>query len=285
MALVSDLMGVGVPSAPAQLLGYDAVAITAAGTSQSDGATLTGTMNIVTISGIAVVLPATMPLYVPVTVVNTFVTVNASQLVVFPFVGGAFDALAANASISLRPGGSLTFVRTGTTTISTIAVNDGQRILGNSGLYYNQNVMVSTNRTQTGTGSNTTATALWSFALPAGSLMVNGRGLRIKAFGTFAANGNNKTAVLTFGGTTIATTGTVAANNVTWLLEADLQRVSNTTQIAIGSAQYGTTFVAPLVSNPGETLTGAVTITMTGTNGTASANDIVFLGGTIESIG
>ena len=137
--------------------------------------------------------------------------------------------------------------------------------------------------TQAGTAADTNETDLWTYSLPANTLNVDGKGIRITAWGTTGATANNKTMKLYFAGTVLNVTLALAANNRGWILRGQVIRTGAATQIATGELWVsdqtgrGGEFTAPT----GDT-TGAITIKMTGTNGTAAANDIVFRGATVE---
>ena len=114
---------------------------------------------------------------------------------------------------------------------------------------------------------------------------VNGQGVRIKAWGTTAANANNKTVRLKFGAANILDTGAVASNNETWYFEAEVFRTGGATQDAIAFVSFFNGVITQAqITNPAETLTGAVTVAVSGQNGTANANDIVAEGLTVEYI-
>jgi len=136
--------------------------------------------------------------------------------------------------------------------------------------------------TSTATGTGTSAQILQTYTIPAGTATTAGQGFRIQAWGTTAANANNKTMSLTFGATTVATTGALAANAANWVLFADVFLTSATAQTAVGQTQSGTSVQAASTSTPAETMANAITITMTGTDGTSSAGDITCTGMIVE---
>jgi len=82
-------------------------------------------------------------------------------------------------------------------------------------------------------GATAADNVLAVYSIPASSFDVAGRGINILAMGAFAATGNNKTVKIIFnattavvgstvtGGTTIATTGVSAGNNVAFRLESN----------------------------------------------------------------
>jgi hypothetical protein len=144
--------------------------------------------------------------------------------------------------------------------------------------------VLSVSTTQAGTGANTDETTLWSYALPANTLSANGKGVRITVYGTTAANANTKTRKLYFGATAVANVGD-ANNNANWVFVAVVTRTGASAQISMaeintaeGAAQRNT------LTTPAEDTTGAITISVTGQNGTANADDIVFRGAIVETL-
>lgn len=135
--------------------------------------------------------------------------------------------------------------------------------------------------TQTQTGANTTETDLWTYALPANTLSTNGYGLRITAFGTKAANGNSVSARLYFGATEILL-GSTSQSGVGWRLTGHVFRTGASAQLAEGKSLMGSTSITGTVTTPAADTTGAITIKMTGQNGSANAGDIVFRGAFVE---
>jgi hypothetical protein len=136
-----------------------------------------------------------------------------------------------------------------------------------------------------GTTAVITEETLLTYTLPASSLTQDGRGVRIRAWGTTAANANLKTIKLKFGATNVLDTGAVASNGETWYFEADVYRTGAATQDAIGKPYF---YVAAInggqITNPAETLSAGFAIVVSGQNGTATANDIVAEGLSVEYI-
>jgi hypothetical protein len=145
---------------------------------------------------------------------------------------------------------------------------------------------LTTGATSVGTAADTNETDLWTYTLPANTLSANGRGVRITVWFTTAANANTKTGKLYFGSTVLggpSTTVSAAPIRIT----AEVIRTGAGTQVYSEVGISGN-FASGTSQNAGaltETLTGAVTIKATGTNGTAAANDIVFKGAIVEVIG
>jgi hypothetical protein len=128
----------------------------------------------------------------------------------------------------------------------------------------------------TGTSEET----LMSFSLPASTLDSNGRGVRITAWGTTAANGNTKVIGLNFGATEIKGV-TVSSNNLTWRIEGLVFRTGAATQEAISGMTIGTTLSTAAIATPSETLSGAVTIALKAITAT-SAGDVTCQGLLVE---
>jgi hypothetical protein len=126
-----------------------------------------------------------------------------------------------------------------------------------------------------GTHANTTSgeTDLASYSVPANTLAVNNQSLRVKAWGTFAANGNTKTIKVKFGSTSVTLFALGTGGGGNWVIEAVIIRTGAATQdyemhCINDVASPGTMSI----STAAETLSGAVTLKLTG-QGT-STNDI-----------
>lgn len=74
-------------------------------------------------------------------------------------------------------------------------------------------------------------TDLMSTVINFGTVNLNGQGLYITAAGNTAANANAKTLKLVFGGTTLATVGPSALNNVSWTVQAEIVRSGGSAQV------------------------------------------------------
>lgn len=144
------------------------------------------------------------------------------------------------------------------------------------------------NTTSTGNGADTTEDTLMTFSLPANvfgaQVPSSGQGfpaLRIKAWGTTAANTDNKTMRLYFGSEVVATPA-AATNNKNWSLELVVIRTGASTQVVFGNGLVDVTPVTGYVATGAETETAAITIKLTGQAGTGNANDIVAKGLIVE---
>lgn len=136
-----------------------------------------------------------------------------------------------------------------------------------------------------GTGANTTETTLFTYTLPANTLDAVTKGIRVKTFGTMANNAHVKTVKLYFGSAplTLDLTPSVAGSWCADLLvigTASAQKAQcsgNMVDSATGVPL--SIFIAGAATEDG---TAAIIIKTTGTNGTATANDIVGLGFAVE---
>lgn len=147
------------------------------------------------------------------------------------------------------------------------------------------NRTLTTSVTATGTPANTNETDLWMYSLPANSLNANGRGVRVRVWGTTASNAANKTLKLYFGSAVVRTFGPTALNGDDWWLEMIVFRTGASAQEAVGYSGNGVTAMsAPARSAPTQDLTAAVTIKMTGTSAGGTANDIVLRAAFVETL-
>lgn len=134
-----------------------------------------------------------------------------------------------------------------------------------------------------GNAADATDDTLFTYSLPANTLNVTGKGIKIKAWGVRAAGGGNGTIKLKFGSTTLCTTAATATAADNWYLEAVVLRSGSNTQLAIGRTQLAAVLTT-LKTAPGETETGAITILCTGADAGSNANKILGHGFTVEAL-
>ena len=154
---------------------------------------------------------------------------------------------------------------------------------GQGGSTVNPEGVLSVNITSNGNGADTTEDILMSYSLPAKTLSATKKGLKIRVWGTTAANTDNKTIKLYFG-SAVFTTPTAATNNKNWELDLEVYKSGTNTQVVFGKGIVDLTSVTPLVTTGTETDTAAIMIKVTGTAGTANANDIVAKGLIVEML-
>lgn len=127
-------------------------------------------------------------------------------------------------------------------------------------------------------------TDLATYSLPGGTLAAIGDRIRVKAWGTGAANTNSKTWKIYFGATVVATGVTTSAtSSAGWVMEAEIVRNAAATQVAFGTWDGVATGVTATNTTPGETLSGAITVKATGQSAVAGA-DITLKGFTVELV-
>lgn len=129
----------------------------------------------------------------------------------------------------------------------------------------------------------TAETDLIKVTLLANSLYKNGQTIRIAAWGVTAANANNKTIKLYFGGTLLVSTGIVTLNNKVWWLEAIVVRTASKAQTAISWALGDIVIDADSVAALAVDDTLNQIIKATGLSGTGS-NDITCNGLIVEAL-
>jgi hypothetical protein len=121
-----------------------------------------------------------------------------------------------------------------------------------------------------GTGETT----LKSVALAAGQLAVNGDSVRLESWGTYAANTDSKTLRLYFGATVVMLVVDASATHLTWKAWAEITRTAAGTQIACGTEDSQVTGSLFTLTAPTETLSGAITVKLTGQSAVGS-NDLI----------
>ena len=127
--------------------------------------------------------------------------------------------------------------------------------------------------TNNGTDANTSEKTLRTYTLPGGTLKTDHQLIRILVWGALGPTNNNRTIRVKFGSTTVHQTifGGASANAGKWTRETAIIRTGAATQQSFGLNQRDRT-------SPTETLSQDVTITVTGQNGTAVANDVTYEG-------
>lgn len=157
--------------------------------------------------------------------------------------------------------------------------------VGSSGVSGAISSVLHVNTTQVGTIADTNETDLWSYALPANTLSADGKGVRIRAWGTTGATANTKTLRLYVGATALFTLGPSAYNNLGWHIDAIVVRTGAATQLAETWAVIGVvTGAVNQGATPAADTTAAITLKVTGQNGTAAANDVVLKGAIVEAL-
>lgn len=147
--------------------------------------------------------------------------------------------------------------------------------IGGSDLY-NLGGRLVTNNTAVG---NVTSgeDALITYSLKKNTLHNDGDVIEIAAYGTTAANGNNKTIKLILGSTTLFSTGVLAFNNKAWCIKAIITRTGAATQQIIATFSGDLSLITNVATFTAgtEDLTTNLTIKCTGTSGSSTTDDII----------
>lgn len=125
-------------------------------------------------------------------------------------------------------------------------------------------------------------TDLMSYTLPANSLDVNGRVVRVTAFGSLTGNTNAKTVTIYWGAVSVGAIQTSALAKTYWRIEMTIVKIGANSQKrfvrgeATETAGANPVVIAEYVTTPAQTDTAGIVIKVTGTG--VSNNDIVQTG-------
>jgi hypothetical protein len=168
--------------------------------------------------------------------------------------------------------------------MATIFENANPKYQAGSGTAtYTPSGILTVSTTSVGTDANTNEKDLWTYSLPANTLNADGRAVRLNFTVTFANTATVKTVRVYFGATSILFNNSTSPQNAAGSGTYTFIRTGAAAQLAL--KQYvaaGTTLQAPATATPAADTTAAITIKVTGQNGTANANDIVFIAATVE---
>jgi hypothetical protein len=119
--------------------------------------------------------------------------------------------------------------------------------------------------------------------MPASTLTVNNRGVRIRAWGSTAATVTAKIPRIYFGATLVGATISFTTSGVSWVVDAYVYRSGAATQVGAGFGNVlSTGYNTILNTTPAETLSGAVAITFKAITGAGA--DLTVLGMMVEAI-
>lgn len=124
-----------------------------------------------------------------------------------------------------------------------------------------------------------------TYSLPADTLSANGFGIKLTAWGVTAATTTAKQVKAYFGATAIADTGFIALNNHSWRFEGNIIRSSTVAQVAHSLITASSATILPAISQlstPGEILSSAITVKITGLCTSTAASAITANGMTVE---
>lgn len=224
---------------------------------------------------------------------------NAGNVVAHANAGGLFFNPAGTFSVALTPsaevanrvltipllGGADTIMTLGTAQAVTgvKTFNDSALILkaGTGSETFLPSGTIYVTGTAVNTGANTNETDGGTKSVGGNTLSGNGKALRYRVWGTTAANANNKTVQLYWGGTSVYTTGAVAANAKPWFFEMTIIRTAAGAQTVLINGQFNGSAVAAVTTATKDETT-ALIVKNTMTNGTATASDCTTSGAMLE---
>jgi hypothetical protein len=146
--------------------------------------------------------------------------------------------------------------------------------------------VLSMQTTGVGTDADTAEKDLLTYTLPANALSADGQGVKIRVWGTTSANAQTKQVKIYWGGLAVSGSGAAAANDKDWYIEVIVIRTGSAAQ-DIFTPEFiynGARGVDPTFTTDTEDLTTETIIKVTGQNGTATANDLVAEGMSVEYI-
>jgi hypothetical protein len=170
-------------------------------------------------------------------------------------------------------GGSSTVTIGSGTSVTSVAVGSGTTTALVGGTLFTSTTAAAT----TGTAEET----LMSYTMPANTLAVNGRGVRITAWGSTAANVNAKMIKVYFG-TSVPAVITTSSSGAAWRATAYMTRTGAAAQTSWGEILVSASAAAYGAFTATEALTSTVLIKVTGTTATA-AGDATATGFMVEA--
>lgn len=218
---------------------------------------------------------------------GTYVAINygGGGTMRYAQVGGFFDGGTYGKRAHALMQGGTGFVRVDTIGLYEINMSGGvtppspnvlQQEMGGSATFAPSLQKSYCTQTTVGTDANTTEKDLATFDLPANLFFTDNAGVWVEAFGTTAADANTKTIKLYFNGTVLASSASMvtAPNAVGWNVRSSIFRRSsgNQSSRATWEGAGHTPFTATALHTAADT--AAITVKVTGQNGTATANQI-----------
>ncbi|MFO0733758.1 MAG: hypothetical protein U0361_22925 [Nitrospiraceae bacterium] len=221
---------------------------------------------------------------------NTYVAINygGAGTMRYAKVGGFFDGGTYGKRAHALMQGGTGFLRVDTVGLYEINMAGGatppspnvlQQEMGGSAIFAPSLQRAYCTTTATGTDANTSEKDLATFDLPANLFFTNNAGVWLEAWGTTAANANNKTMKLYFGGSSLVTNSVnPSPNNLGWMARATVHRRGSGSQSYWATMTVGGNLQGTGVNSLSVTDTSAITVKATGQNGTGNANEIVLQG-------
>lgn len=175
--------------------------------------------------------------------------------------------------------GTTTF--NGTTDFTAVATFDpppviGAGAVGAGRIHPAGLISTQVSATGVGNGADTTDDVLYSYSLPASSLDVVGRGVRVSSFGSFGSTANNKRIQFAINGSVVFGSGTLTSNGGWWSLRAEFYKSATNQQVGTTDLIVNGIVANTVIILATATDTSAMTLAVTGASQTTgAANDVV----------
>jgi hypothetical protein len=139
--------------------------------------------------------------------------------------------------------------------------------------------------TQAANAASAGVQALRTYTLKANSFNADARTVRVRACGTFSADGNTKAAYIYWGGaagTRCAEAWSNAAGTTKWTIEAYITRIASGSQRINGSYSVNFAPAVPFVTTAAAVVSGDIDIVIGGESAGSTANEVVYEASWIE---
>lgn len=171
-------------------------------------------------------------------------------------------------------GGSSTVTIGSGTSVTSVAVGTGTTTALVGGTLFSSTTAAS--------NVGTAETDLITYTMPANTLAVNGRSVRITSWGTYAADATSKVLRGYFGSNSNAPGVTTSTNGLSWWYETIVTRTGASASIAMSNMNNGAVVASVQTATDAIAFNAPIIIKVTGTSATGS-NEITALGLIVEA--
>lgn len=152
-------------------------------------------------------------------------------------------------------------------------------LYGNSGTIASANrrgsvIDLSSNVAAFSSANTNTSQTMFTYTLPASTLVTTGAGLYVDTWGSVANNAASKSVILNIGGVSLST-GSFTSAAVAYSLDAYYMRTGASAQTALLEGWAGSTRVASKASTDTSVETGTITITAVCTDASAASANVL----------
>ncbi len=199
---------------------------------------------------------------------------------------GIVGSLVADTTVTIAVDTGLNRTAAGVLTVTNGAAGTGvlREGIGGSVSFGMVPVIANVNVTPVGTPADVAAHDLMTYSLPANALSANGRGVRIRAWGSTLVGANNQTIQLLFGASNLFGWGATPYGSTTWNFDAIVIRSGAGAQVTTNNFVIQGVGNGVVNSVAAEAEAGAIVIKVTGQNGAAVLNGVQQLGMVVEML-